>query len=86
MARPPIRATSWATAILETVARPMWLSGIRNALATGLITPIWWRDVHEVGSGGRLDLADHLEGGFSHGRNVIGTLVAWLLAVIGHRT
>ena len=35
--------TSWATATLETVARPMWLSGMRNVVATGLSTPIWWR-------------------------------------------
>ena len=43
MDRPPIRATSWATAMLDTVARPMWLSGIKNAHATSLITPIWCR-------------------------------------------
>ena len=41
MARPPMSATSWATAMLDTVARPMWLSGIRNADATRLRTPIW---------------------------------------------
>ena len=29
--------------MLETVDRPMWLSGIKKALATGLSTPIWWR-------------------------------------------
>ncbi len=40
MERPPIASTSCATATLETVARPMWLSGIRNALAIGLRTPI----------------------------------------------
>ncbi len=43
MDRPPMASTSWATATLETVARPMWLSGIKNALAIGLSTPIWWR-------------------------------------------
>ena len=37
----PIKATSWATAMLDTVARPMWLSGIRNPVETGLSTPIW---------------------------------------------
>jgi hypothetical protein len=30
-------------AALDTVARPMWLSGIRKAEATLLSTPIWWR-------------------------------------------
>ena len=35
-----MRSTSWATAMLETVARPMWLSGIRNADAHLLNTPI----------------------------------------------
>jgi hypothetical protein len=29
--------------MLETVALPMWLSGIRNDVATGVITPIWCR-------------------------------------------
>jgi len=29
--------------MLETVDLPMWLSGIKKALATGLSTPIWWR-------------------------------------------
>src|SRR5437868_7696818 len=43
MARPPIWLTSWATAMLDTVARPTWLSGMRKADATLLITPIWWR-------------------------------------------
>ena len=43
MDRPPMAWTSWATATLETVARPMWLSGIRNEVAMGLSTPIWWR-------------------------------------------
>lgn len=38
--RPPIDATSCATAMLETVARPMWLSGIKNDDATPLMTPI----------------------------------------------
>src|SRR5690606_2835577 len=42
-ARQPICATSWATATLDTVARPMWLSGIRKRVAIGLRTPIWWR-------------------------------------------
>ena len=41
MERPPICCTSWATATLETVARPMWLSGMRKVVATGLRTPIW---------------------------------------------
>jgi hypothetical protein len=41
MERPPINATSRATAMLDTVARPMWLSGIRNDVAIRLITPIW---------------------------------------------
>ena len=40
MDRPPMASTSWATATLETVARPMWLSGMRNAEAIGLSTPI----------------------------------------------
>ena len=40
MDRPPMRSTSCATATLDTVARPMWLSGIRNAVATLLSTPI----------------------------------------------
>ena len=39
MARPPISATSWATAMLDTVARPMWLSGMRNAEAMRLVSP-----------------------------------------------
>ena len=43
IARPPMRATSWATAMLDTVARPMWLSGMRKAEEIGLSTPIWWR-------------------------------------------
>ncbi len=43
MLRPPIACTSCATAMLDTVARPMWLSGIRNASATGARTPIWCR-------------------------------------------
>ena len=43
MERPPMASTSWATATLETVARPMWLSGIRNVVAATLRTPIWWR-------------------------------------------
>ncbi len=29
--------------MLETVARPMWLSGIKNADAIPLIAPIWCR-------------------------------------------
>jgi hypothetical protein len=29
--------------MLETVARPMWLSGIRKVLDTAVSTPIWWR-------------------------------------------
>lgn len=29
--------------MLDTVDLPMWLSGIRNASATGLSMPIWWR-------------------------------------------
>ena len=37
MAWPPICDTSWATAMLDTVARPMWLSGMRNDDATLLI-------------------------------------------------
>ncbi len=41
MERPPIASTSCATATLETVARPMWLSGIKNVLAMELSTPIW---------------------------------------------
>jgi hypothetical protein len=40
MPRAPIACTSWATATLDTVARPMWLSGIRNESATALSTPI----------------------------------------------
>ena len=43
MARPPMAATSWATATLEMVARPRWLSGTRKPSATLLSTPIWWR-------------------------------------------
>ncbi len=43
MLRPPIASTSCATATLEMVARPMWLSGIRNALATLASVPIWCR-------------------------------------------
>src|SRR5262249_30717454 len=43
MLRPPIACTSCATATLDTVARPMWLSGIRNVSATAVSTPIWWR-------------------------------------------
>ena len=38
--RPPIASTSRATATLDTVARPMWLSGIRKLEATELSTPI----------------------------------------------
>ena len=41
--RPPISATSCATAMLDTVARPMWLSGIKNDDAARLNTPIWCR-------------------------------------------
>jgi len=33
-------STSCATAMLDTVARPMWLSGIKNDDATLLKTPI----------------------------------------------
>jgi Transglycosylase-like domain len=29
--------------MLDTVDLPIWLSGIKKALATGLSTPIWWR-------------------------------------------
>ncbi len=43
MERPPICCTSCATATLETVARPMWLSGIKKVVATWLSTPIWCR-------------------------------------------
>ena len=39
MARTPMLATSWATATLETVARPRWLSGIKKASVTGAKTP-----------------------------------------------
>ena len=49
MLRPPMAATSWATAMLDTVARPMWLSGIRNASATGVSTPIWCRTCRRSG-------------------------------------
>ena len=41
MDRPPMRSTSWATATLDTVARPRWLSGMRKEDATLLSTPIW---------------------------------------------
>ena len=41
MLRPPMACTSCATAMLETVARPMWLSGIRKVLDTAVSTPIW---------------------------------------------
>jgi hypothetical protein len=37
---PPMALTSCATAMLDTVARPTWLSGIRNERATGARTPI----------------------------------------------
>ncbi len=67
MERPPICCTSCATATLETVARPMWLSGIRNVVATGLRTPIWWRtrvrsglvagSISQISSKGRLVIA-----------------------------
>jgi len=40
---PPMACTSCATAMLETVARPRWLSGIRKVLDTAVSTPIWWR-------------------------------------------
>ena len=40
MLAPPIALTSCATAMLDTVGRPTWLSGIRNDLATGASTPI----------------------------------------------
>src|SRR5438309_9189411 len=40
MLRPPIVATSWATARLDTVARPRWLSGMRKASLTGARTAI----------------------------------------------
>ena len=64
--RPPICSTSCATATLDTVARPMWLSGIRNADATLLEHADLVADVHEVGPGRRLDLADDLEVGAGH--------------------
>ena len=43
MLRPPIACTSCATATLDTVARPMWLSGMRKLLATLDSVPIWCR-------------------------------------------
>src|SRR5579871_2718955 len=43
MALTPMPATSWATAMLETVARPRWLSGIKKRSAIGASTPTWWR-------------------------------------------
>src|SRR4051812_20211739 len=49
MLRPPMASTSWATATLDTVARPMWLSGMRNEWATLLIVPIWWRTCFRSG-------------------------------------
>jgi hypothetical protein len=42
-------ATSWATAMLDTVARPMWLSGTRNPSATVDQTPIWCRTLVRSG-------------------------------------
>lgn len=49
MPRAPISCTSFATATLDTVARPMWLSGIRKPSATALITPIWCRTFFRSG-------------------------------------
>lgn len=43
MALTPMPVTSWATATLETVARPRWLSGIKKRSAIGANTPTWWR-------------------------------------------
>jgi hypothetical protein len=43
MLRRPIACTSFATAMLDTVARPMWLSGIRKSSTTGASMPIWCR-------------------------------------------
>ena len=67
MERPPMASTSWATATLDTVARPMWLSGMRKALATGLSTPIWCRtrlrsglvggSISQISSNGAADMA-----------------------------
>ena len=51
MDRPPMSLTSWATAMLDTVARPMWLSGMRNAPAMRLMHPDLVADVHEVRAG-----------------------------------
>jgi hypothetical protein len=36
--------------MLDTVARPMWLSGIRNTDEMELKTPIWWRTRRKSGS------------------------------------
>ncbi len=41
--------TSWATAMLDTVALPMWLSGIKNSEETLLSTPIWSRTLRRSG-------------------------------------
>ena len=49
IARPPMSITSRATAMLETVARPMWLSGMRNVEDTALSTPIWCRTRRKSG-------------------------------------
>ena len=62
MERPPMASTSWATATLETVARPMWLSGMRKHVATGAQHADLVAHPFQVGRGGGLDLADELEG------------------------
>ena len=49
MLAPPMALTSCATAMLDTVGRPMWLSGIRKDRATGASTPIWCRTCRRSG-------------------------------------
>src|SRR5512133_1152030 len=62
MLAPPIAATSCATAMLDTVARPTWLSGTRNDRATGASTPIWCRTCRRSGRvGGSIGHAGALE-------------------------
>ena len=61
MLRPPIAATSCATAMLDTVARPRWLSGIRNDVGDRGQHPDLVPHVPQIGPGRRLDLTHKVE-------------------------
>ena len=78
VASPPARCTSRATARLETAARPVGLSGTRNRLVTARADGDPLGDGAAVGTGHRLQLPHHVEGG-AH-RSASSSARTWAVA------